>query len=435
MRIDLHPLMTASAFPVISIDREERMSVGRSNFSQIFSERGILSVFFSLFFIFAVTLRIEFSVFKIFYAVGGDAMTFKGRSRGISAILFLVLSLCIFAVLICDSADAISYMREGLALCSHVVIPSLFPFMVLSGLFVELGCSSLLASFLARPMHFLFGISGEGAAAPLMGALCGFPIGASTAHKLYRSGRISRREMSYLLAFSNIPGSAFLISAVGSALWSNSRFGLALYIIQIASAVIIGVFMRMFFPLPKNAMVGGKTEKSSFGVRSFSNVIKEASASMLGVCALVLFFASFVGALFSLLEGVKLNSTVSSLIYGFFEMSGAVDMAAEIENKALGMVITALICGWSGLSIHFQIISICIEDEISFVPYFTAKAVQALISALGMLLYVRVIDPTLPTLSAFATMPSVAEGGFLSNLVFILGIIQVFYSRIKKKTV
>ena len=110
-------------------------------------------------------------------------------------------------------------------------------------------------------------------------------------------------------------------------------------------------------------------------------------------------------------------------------------MKTEIENKALGMVITALICGWSGLSIHFQIISICIEDEISFVPYFTAKAVQALISALGMLLYVRVIDPTLPTLSAFATMPSVAEGGFLSNLVFILGIIQVFYSRIKKKTV
>ena len=427
--------MTASVFPVISIEREERMSVGRSNFSQIFSERGILSVFFSFFFIFAVTLRIEFSVFKIFYAVGDDAMTLKKGRGGISAILFLVLSFCIFAVLICDSADAISYMREGLALCSRVVIPSLFPFMVLSGLFVELGCADVLASLLARPMRFLFGISGEGAAAPLMGALCGFPIGASTAHKLYRSGRIGRAEMSHLLAFSNIPGSAFLISAVGSALWASSRFGMALYIIQIISAVIIGAFMRIFFPIPKNAAVGTRTERPSFVVRSFSNVIREASASMMGVCALVLFFASFVGALFSLLEGFHLNSAVSSLIYGFFEMSGAVDMAAEIENKSLGMVITALICGWSGLSIHFQIISICIEDGISFVPYFAAKTAQALISALGMLLYVRVIDPTLPSLSAFALMPSVAGGEFLSNLVFVLGVIQVFYSRIKKKTV
>ncbi len=357
------------------------------------------------------------------------------KSRGISAILFLMLSLCIFTVLICNSADAISYMREGLALCSRVVIPSLFPFMVLSGLFVELGCSDILASFLARPMHFLFGISGEGAAAPLMGALCGFPIGASTAHKLYRNGRISREEMSYLLAFSNIPGSAFLISAVGSALWANSRFGLALYIIQIASAVLIGIFMRIFFPLPKKAIGCERGEKPSFGVRSFSNVISEASSSMIGVCALVLFFASFVGALFSLLEGFHPGPAVSSFIYGFFEMSGAVGMAAEIENRALGMVITALICGWSGLSIHFQIISICIEDEISFVPYFAAKAAQALISALGMLLYVRVIDPSIASLSVFAPLPSIAQGGALSNSVFALGVIQILYSHFKKKTV
>ncbi len=362
-------------------------------------------------------------------------MTLKPRSRGISAILFLVLSLCIFAVLICDSADAISYMREGLALCWRVVIPSLFPFMVLSGIFVELGCADILASPLARPMHFLFGISGEGAAAPLMGALCGFPIGASTAHKLYRSGRISRAEMSYLLAFSNIPGSAFLISAVGSALWSNSRFGLALYIIQIVSAVIIGVFMRIFFPLPKNAMRGERGEKPSFGVRSFSCVISEAASSMMGVCALVLFFASFVGALFSLLSGFHLSAAVSSLIYGFFEMSGAVGEAAEIENTALGMVITALICGWSGLSIHFQIISICIEDGVSFVPYFAAKTAQALISALGMLLYVRVIDPSLASLSVFAPITSVATGSavvFLSKIAFVLGVIQALYSRLKK---
>ncbi|MBR3965536.1 MAG: hypothetical protein IKJ91_00520 [Clostridia bacterium] len=358
------------------------------------------------------------------------------RSGRISAILFLVLSLCIFAVLICDSADAISYMREGLALCARVVIPSLFPFMVLSGLFVELGCADILASLLSRPMRFLFGISGEGAAAPLMGALCGFPIGASTAHKLYRSGRISKDEMSRLLAFSNIPGSAFLISAVGSALWGNAHFGFALYIIQIVSAIIIGIFMRIFFPLQRSEMKNQQYERPSFGVRCFSKVISEASASMIGVCALVLFFASFVGALFSLLERFHMSDAVSSLIYGFFEMSGAVGKAAEIENRALGMIITALICGWSGLSIHFQIISICIEDGVSFVPYFSAKTAQALLSALGMIVYIRLIDPTMPSLYAFAPLQA-ANGGnalfLLSNGAFIFGTARTFYLRFKKK--
>ena len=222
---------------------------------------------------------------------------------------------------------------------------------------------------------------------------------------------------------------------MGSALWANSRFGLALYIIQIVSAVIIGVFMRIFFPLPKSAIKCQRTEKTSFGVRSFSNVIKEATSSMLGVCALVLFFASFVGALFSLLEDFRISTVAGSLIYGFFEMSGAVEKAAEIENRALGMVITAFICGWSGLSIHFQIISICIEDGISFVPYFASKTAQALISALGMLLYVRVIDPSLPSLPVFVSLPSIAQGGVLSNAVFVLGVIQLFYSYFKRKTV
>lgn len=354
-----------------------------------------------------------------------------GKRSGLSALFFLILALCIFAVLISDADIAIGYMRRGLMLCAKVVVPSLFPFMVLSGLFIELGCADLLASLLGRPMRFLFGISGSGAAAPLMGALCGFPIGASTAHKLLLSGRISRAEMTRLLTFSNIPGSAFLISAVGSALWSNSAFGTVLYIIQLLSAVVIGVFLGLFFPLKNKNNAPRDREPINIGVRTFVSVVSDSAASMLNVCALVLFFASFVGALVSMLEGFGIGQEAITLIYGFFEMSGAVGEAAKIANAEVGLVLTALICGWSGLSIHCQVISVCAADGVSFVPYFFAKAAQSLLSALGMLFYIRVIDPSMPTRLMPALAPSGLSGistafTLAANAVLIAGVVIHF---------
>ncbi|MBQ8207419.1 MAG: hypothetical protein IJZ89_01640 [Clostridia bacterium] len=361
------------------------------------------------------------------------------NKKGISALFFLILALCIFAVLISDADIAIGYMRKGLLLCAKVVVPSLFPFMVLSGLFVELGCADLLARFLSRPMRFLFGISGAGSAAPLMGALCGFPIGASTAHKLLDCGRISREEMTRLLTFSNIPGSAFLISAVGSALWSNPTFGTVLYVIQILAAVIIGVFLRLVFPLKKSENISVKNEQTDIGIRTFSKVVSESAISMLNVCALVLFFASFVGALVSMLEGFGIEQGTVAVIYGFFEMSGAVGEAAKVLPRELGLVLTALICGWSGLSIHFQVISVCSSDGVSFVPYFCAKAAQGILSALGMLFYIKVIDPSLPSLCVPALASSGAEEGstalaIAANAVLMIGVILYFLPRRARKS-
>lgn len=358
--------------------------------------------------------------------------------KGISPFIFLMLTLCFFAVLISDADIAIGFMKQGLKLCAKVVVPSLYPFMVLSGLFVELGCADLLARFLGRPMGFLFGISGSGSAAPLMGALCGFPIGASTAHKLLECGRINQDEMSRLLAISNIPGSAFLISAVGSSLWSNQSFGLILYLIQIFSAVTVGVFLRIFFPLKNRTVNPVKNERFEIGIRTFSKVVSESAHSMLNVCALVLFFASFVGALISMLEGFGISRAAVAVIYGIFEMSGAVNEAARVMPRELGMVLTALICGWSGLSVHFQVISVCSLDGISFIPYFCSKAAQGIISAVAMLFYIKAVDPTLPALC----IPAVASSGVQSvntafaigaNTVLVIGLFIYFLPLIRRK--
>lgn len=358
-------------------------------------------------------------------------MTFgkKGGAKSLSSAIFFMITVCAFASLIKNPDIAIGYMRQGLRLCAKIVIPSLFPFMVLSGLFVELGVGNLFARILSRPAQAVFGISGKGCSAPIMGAVCGFPVGALTAKRLYDRGEIGREEFSRLLTFSNNASSAFLISATGSALWSNAKFGVVLYVIQIITAVIVGVVGRIIFPIKNSVvlpeMADGRSEGAS--VRIIVKVVSESALSMLNVCALILFFASVVGALISTLEGLGCTQMVKALIYGFFEMSGAVSEAVAVLPHETGMVITALICGWSGLCIHFQIIALCGDSGISFVPYFAAKAVQGVLSALVMLFYIKVIDPSLPLSCVPAFAGVIAEKNtaltFAANAVFIFSLI------------
>lgn len=99
--------------------------------------------------------------------------------------------------------------REGVALCLQTVLPSLFPFFVLSSLLVQSDVPRLLSRAMAGVMYPLFGVSGAGASALILGLLGGYPVGARTVAELYGRGEIAREEAEQLLAFCNNSGPGF----------------------------------------------------------------------------------------------------------------------------------------------------------------------------------------------------------------------------------
>ena len=77
--------------------------------------------------------------------------------------------LAVMAVVLARSEETAQAVRDGLALCAQSVVPALFPFFVLSGLFISMGCAGVLAPALGR----LPGVSPAGASAFLLGAVGG----------------------------------------------------------------------------------------------------------------------------------------------------------------------------------------------------------------------------------------------------------------------
>ncbi len=338
---------------------------------------------------------------KVRWAVTGRAGS-SGSERAkrplpsVGQVCFCLMSTFCFILILRNADVAIEYMGRGLTLCARTVIPSLFPFMVISELLVQSGAGEALGRIFSRFMRTVFGLSGAGSTAVFLGSLCGFPVGAKTAVSLLDRNMISKSECEHLLTFSNNPSSAFLISAVGVSLFGNRRLGTVLYFTVLGSSFAVGFVFR-FFVREK----GGPTNHPHFpsglhpgGVEMFTGAVSGAATGMLLVCAYVIFFSTLSGTL-SCLRGLSggMNPTLYACFCGFLEMSGGISEASSLTNGHTALILTAAIAGWSGLSVHCQIMSLCAGRELSFKPYVTAKVLQGLLSAAVMAIILKVASP------------------------------------------
>lgn len=123
-------------------------------------------------------------------------------------ILFLILTGCILT----HSQLSLSYAYAGLELWFKKMIPSLLPFMILSGIMVRLQLTEKISMLIYPLVRPLFRVRKNVCYCMLIGFLCGFPMGARTAAQLYGQGGLTEREASYLLAFCNNIGPVYFCS-------------------------------------------------------------------------------------------------------------------------------------------------------------------------------------------------------------------------------
>lgn len=310
-------------------------------------------------------------------------------------LLFGVISLIAFALFIYRSDVAIEYMKKGLVLCSATVVPSLFPFMIISELIIKSPVTHKLCRILKKPMNLLFGVSEAGGCAYILGALCGFPIGAKCAISAYDNGDISKDELSRILCFCNNPGSAFVISAIGISLFGNQRLGVVMYACVILSSIVVGVFVNVFSGKKhfENNEYSYKDDGSCSAITVFTTAVSRSAVSMLTVCAYVVFFSAMVGCIGDILKSISVPDVLTTMIFGFFEMTSGVNAAASMHSIKPAVILCAAFAAWSGISVHCQIITICSGKGLSYKKYFLSKAAQGIICALFMGISINFLFP------------------------------------------
>ena len=298
-------------------------------------------------------------------------------------ILFGFLTLFCLVLILRNTEAAMGYIHNGLVLCAETVIPALFPFMVLSELLISGGFGNAMVRLVARPLKTLLGLSDTACCSILLGLLCGFPVGAKCAVSAYDNGRLSKRECECVIAASCIPSSAFLISAVGVSLWNDRRFGILLYLTVALTALLTGaVICRRNREAISDSASPPFSAPMPRGAKLFTSAIRSSLESTLLVCAYVVFFSALTGVFGLVLEQIHCPDACKAFLSSFLELSGGMRHASFLENTFLGVILSAFGAGWSGLSVHCQVLSLCDGRGLSFRSYFLAKAGGGILCAL-----------------------------------------------------
>lgn len=129
-------------------------------------------------------------------------------------ILFTALALYLIVLLLRYPALSLEYASTGLNLWFTKMVPTLLPFMILSGIMIRMNLTESFVSLLHPLLHRIFGTSRNGSYTIIMGFLCGFPMGARIVGELYESGKLSRSESAKLLYFCNNIGPIYFLSYV-----------------------------------------------------------------------------------------------------------------------------------------------------------------------------------------------------------------------------
>lgn len=129
-------------------------------------------------------------------------------------LLYTILALYLIFLMLRYPALALEYASTGLNLWFTRMVPTLLPFMILSGIMIRMDLTESFVRLLHPLLHFLFGSSENGSYTIIMGFLCGFPMGARIIGELYENGKLSREESSRLLSFCNNIGPIYFLSYV-----------------------------------------------------------------------------------------------------------------------------------------------------------------------------------------------------------------------------
>ena len=285
----------------------------------------------------------------------------------------LTVAACALASLVLCPDAAAKSAQAGLRLCAEMLIPSLLPFFIVSGLLRLLGLPGVLGRVVEPVTARLFSLSGAGASALLLGLTGGYPLGAAAIASLTRDGHMTREEAERVLGFCNNSGPAFLIGAAGTGVFHDRKLGVLLYLTHVLAAVILGVLMT---PRRAKRVSRERAQIKALSIgEALPQAVREAIDAMLTVCGFAVTFSVVTGLLDSI--GV-LGAGLLEVGSGIGAMQG---LPATRQNAAL----VAFLIGFGGVSVHCQTAAVMAGTGVKRRKHFWGRVLHGLLSAMMML--------------------------------------------------
>lgn len=324
------------------------------------------------------------------------------KSTRVNGIIYALIML----LFILDAKTVIKGASDAVSLCLQTVIPSLLPFITLSILITASFAGKTIA--VMRPISKLCRIPAGAESILLLGFVGGYPVGAQSIYDAWQNGALKRSDAWRMLGFCNNAGPAFIFGMT-SALFSSPQVPWALWLIHIASAVIVGVI------LPGSGTQTHLTQKKRSV--TLTQAVENSIVIMARICAWVIVFRVIISVADRWLLFAA-GREIQTALCGLLELSNGCAQLFSLPLQGVRFVLCACFLSFGGLSVFFQTRSVTKELGLGF--YFPGKILQTLFSLLLSLILQNFLFPA----SEILYCPAVVEIGVAIVIVLCWGILR-----------
>ena len=295
----------------------------------------------------------------------------KKAHRSIWSLLAVFTLICF---LLLHAGETAASARAAMELAASSVIPSLFPFCVLSNYLIESGIAARWQPLF--PPARRFGLEEDVLTACLLGTLCGYPVGAVVLARQCRAGTVRPESVCRALAVSTHASPAFLIAVAGGTLLGSYTAGVLLLAVQLLSALLVFFLHRPEQPFSYHIPTACSSETNA--AAAFPTAVQTASLIMVQIAGFIVLCSVMLELLHPLLALLPGNGLAAAMLAGALEITnGLTAVSASSCSLRLKFLAAAALTGWSGLCVHFQVLSFTLPLRIPAHRYLLDKTLQS----------------------------------------------------------
>ena len=302
----------------------------------------------------------------------------------------------LFFVMLIFPKEVFTGASEGLLLWFQIILPTLFPFLLITNLLLSTGSIHYISSAFGAGISRIFRTSPNGSFVILVGFLCGYPMGAKTAADLTVSGYISEKEGQYLLSFCNNTSPVFILNFIVWKTLKDERLMLPTLCILLLSPVIVSFFTRRRYLSGKNKFCNlSVPDNRSITVSKHSQSFQKVDSSIMNSFETLIKIGGYMmlfSVILRLFQNLPFSIPGMLCLLPFLEVTNGVVMIAEsilpvsIQYPAiLGLTAFGGLCSVAQTQCMIQ------KAGFPIFPYIIQKLAAALTASLLGTLYLLFI--------------------------------------------
>ena len=321
-------------------------------------------------------------------------------------------------------------ISRGMAVCTTVVIPTLYPFMLLAGLLTDSPLCRRPGRVARWVTRLAFGLPGCCGPVILLSLVGGYPAGMLAAAGLYRQGRVTPEEWRRMSAFCVGAGPGFIIGTVGAGLLGSTQAGVLLYAAQTATSLGFGLWLGRGHR--RRAEPPGQPPPR----RPAAEMVADTCRGLLTMCgfvvaaAMVLSLWEAVGAARWVAEVTGWDTTgIAAGVAGLLEVSCGCIAGAGLPTAPLWL---SLMLSWGGLSVQGQLAAALPEERLLGPRFWGWRLAHGAVSGGVALVLFHLFPTSLETMGGTPTALPYSVSAQGSAMLLCLTFLAMLYFSQKK---